>query len=116
MLGIIFKRFPVLLNQINGWEVELVGGLLYLASVGLWFRDRTGIILLALLGLYVLASLTKVFAFLDDGHLGFADMHNWPSFVALGIACMIIAGHPHGRWIIGAVLTIYDGRYFEQNY
>lgn len=112
MFGFLFK----LVNMINGWEVELVGGLLYLASVALFFRDVTGLVLVGLLALYVIASLTKVFAILDDGHWGFADMHNWPSFVALGIACLVAYGHPHGRFIISSVLTIYDGRYFEQNY
>lgn len=116
MIGWLFKKIPGLLNMITGWEVELVGGLLYLAFVVAFFRDKAGLILLALLALYVIASLTKVFAFLDDGHLGFADMHNWPSFVALSVAMLVAFGHPHGRLIVCAVTTIFDGRYFEQNY
>jgi hypothetical protein len=114
MFGFLFK----LVNMINGWEVELVGGLLYLASVAVFFRNVTGIILLALLVVYVLSRLTKTFSFLAKlGDMWDADSSRlWPAFVALGIACLVAAAHPHGRFIVGSVFTTLDGMYFEQNY
>lgn len=114
MFGFLFK----LVNMINGWEVELVGGLLYLVSVGLFFRDVTGLVLLALLGVYVLGRLTKTFGFLAKlgGMWDEDSSHLWPAFVALGIACLVAAGHPHGRFVVASVLTTFDGMYFNQNY
>lgn len=113
MFGFLFK----LVNMINGWEVELVGGLLYLASVALFFRDKTGIVLVALLAVYVVGRLTKAFSFLAKTGMWDADSSRlWPAFVALAIACLVAAGHPHARYILGSVFTVYDGMYFEQNY
>lgn len=112
-LGFLFK----LVNMINGWEVELVGGLLYLASVAVFFRDRSGIVLVALLAIYVVGRLTKAFSFLAKTGMWDADSSRlWPAFVALGIACLVAVHNPHGALVIGSVLTIYDGMYFEQNY
>lgn len=46
----------------------------------------------------------------------FADAKFWPTFVLLGVATLFVAPNLFAKLAIGAVMMIFDGMYFPQNY